>query len=244
MKLKTIELPREYKYKEGESRPEYKKYDGWNKISYSQYTSFKDNLYKGGYFYEKFLNLKEEQGIFAYYGNAVGDYLNRQDQRVDEYLTDEDKKIIDAVELPDNSVFEYEILIDLEPFGLKKTVLQGFSDFQYEVEPKLLDVGDAKTLNLDKKREFYESDEYQQTNVYGYGLEELGYKINETYLIGFGRKGNSLEQGAKYPIKLSGRVERIEHPYNRERAKQAVQDIADTCIEVHEYYQIYKKYFL
>lgn len=242
MKLKKIDLPRKYQYKEGESRPEYKKYEGWNKISISQVNSFSDETYKGGYFYQYFLGIKEDSGIFAYFGSACGDFLNRKDKRVDPYLSEEDKKILDAIEQPENAEYEYEILIDLEPFGLEKTCLQGFSDIQYEVKPKLLDVADYKTLNMDKKA-FYKSDDYIQTQIYGYGLEELGFKINETYVVGLGRKGNSLEPGAKYPMKLSGVVERIENPYDRKKGIEAIKTVVKTCLEIDKYYKTYNRYF-
>lgn len=243
MRLKTIELPKKYEYKEGESRPEYKKYNGWNKISYSQATSFKSGEYTGQYFANYFLKIKEESGIFAAFGTYCGEYLDRKNQKIAEYLSKDCKKTLDAIEHPEDAEYEYEILIDLEPFGLKKTCLQGFTDMQYQVSENTYDVVDFKTLNLDKKKEFYEWDDYQQTNIYGYGLEELGKKVNEVYVIGLGRKGNSLEPDAKYPLRLSGIVERIDNPYDRERAILAIKDIVKICVDISDHYKTYLKYF-
>ena len=249
MVIKKINTPKKYEYVKGESRPEYKKYNGWNKVSYSQITSFLSEEYKGDYFIGYFEGIRDEGSIFSFFGSACGDYLNRKNQRVDEYLLDECKAVLDAIELPEHADFEYEILIDLEPFGLEKTVIQGFSDVQWEVAPKVLNVRDAKTLNLEKKKDFYGSDEYQQLNTYGYGLEELGFTINETSVIGLGRKGNTLDKTARSKagnplwLRLSGEVEIIERPYNRQEAKQYMQKIAKTCIEISEYFEFYKKYF-
>lgn len=247
--LKILDLPRKYEYKEGESRPEYKKYNGWNKVSYSQITSFISEEYKGDYFASYFMGIKDEGNIFSFFGSACGDYLNRKDQRVDDYLEKQDKVILDGIEQPEESEYEFEILIDLEKFGLKETVLQGFSDIQYEVSPKNLNVHDYKTLTLDKKRDFYGSGEYQQLNVYGYGLEELGYKINKTSVFGLGRSGNTINKdavskaGNPLYLRLSGEVEEIKRDYNRVEAEEYIKKVAKVCIEISNYFKIYKKYF-
>lgn len=244
-----IDLPKKYNYEEGVSRPEYKKYEGWNKVSYSQVTSFLSEEYKGDYFMGYFVGKRDDGNIFSFFGSGCGDYLNRQDQRIDEYLSPECKKTLDAIQQPEHADYEYEILIDLEPFGLEKTVLQGFSDIQYEIAPKTLNIHDYKTLNLTKKKEFYESDDYQQLNTYGFGLEELGYKIGKTSVFGLGRKGNTLDKnkfnksGDPLWLRLSGEVEEIDRPYNREEAKKYVQKIADTCVKIDNYFKVYKKYF-
>jgi len=249
MELSKIDLPRKYEYKEGESRQEYQKYNGWNKVSYSQITSFLSDDYKGDYFAGYFMGIRDGGNIFSYFGSACGDYLNKQDQRIDEYLSKEDKETLDSIERPDNAVYEYEILINLEPFGLEKTVLQGFSDIQYEVAHKVLNVHDYKTLNLDKKKDFYESDDYQQLNTYGYGLEELGFSINKTSVFGLGRQGNTTDTTAYSKVgnplwlRLSGIVEEIDRPYNREEAEKYIYKIAETCKKISEYKRVYEKYF-
>ncbi len=250
MQLSKINLPRKYQHVEGQSRPEYKKYEGWNKVSYSQITSFLSEEYKGSYIGGYFMGIKDDGNIFSFFGSACGDYLNRQDQRIDDYLTEECKKTLDNIEQPDHAVYEYEILIDLEPFGLEKTVLQGFSDIQYEVGAMILNVHDYKTLNLEKKKEFYGSDDYQQLNTYGFGLEELGYGINKTSVFGLGRKGNTLDKGAVSKIgnplwlRLSGEVEEIDRPYNRDEAKEYIKKIAETCLKIDRYYAVYNKYLI
>lgn len=247
--LKVLDLPRKYEYKERKSRPEYKKYNGWNKVSYSQVTSFVSEEYRGDYFAQYFMGIEDDGNIFSFFGSACGDYLNRKDQRVDDYLEEKDKTILDGIEQPKESEYEFEILIDLEKFGLKKTVLQGFSDIQYEVGPKLLNVHDYKTLTLDKKRDFYSSEDYQQLNVYGYGLEELGYKINKTSVFGLGRSGNTInkdavnKKGEPLYLRLSGEVEEIKRDYNRVEAEEYIKKIAKICIEISNYFKIYKKYF-
>lgn len=254
-KLKKVNLPKTYQYIEGVSRPEYKKFDGWQKISFSQFTSFldeDDEGYRGSYIGGYILGEKDKGNEFSYFGSACGDYVNPQDQRVDEYLDDDDKAVLDPIikEHPENAEFEFEILIDLETFGLERTCLQGFSDRQHLVEDGSVEITDYKTLNMVKKKNYYASDSYNQMQVYGYGLEELGYNIGRTYVTGLGRKGNKLDKTALHyngttnmGIRLSGEVEIIDNPYNRKKAENAIKEIVKVCLTIHEYKKVYEKYF-
>lgn len=245
MKLTKIQLPKSYEYKEGISRPEYKKFDKWNKISYSQWTSFKD--YKLGYIQDYILGVGNgESGIFANFGSNCGDYLNPYDDRTDGYplLSSNDIAILQPLKdaHPVGAEFEYEILIDLESFGLEKTCLQAFTDRQYFVGDKL-EINDYKTLTMKTKKAFYESEDYKQLSVYGYGLEELQFLIGDMYVTALGRSGNTTEKDNKNVLRLSGEIERIDKPYDREKAKKIIQNIADDCIVISNYFSVYNKYF-
>lgn len=244
-KLEKTELPKKYEYREGISRPEYKKFDGWDKISYSQNGSFKD--YKEQYLQDYILGFGNgESGMFAKYGSDCGDYLNPYDDRK-EYplLSTEDKVILNTLKNnhPEGAQFEYEIIIDLEPFGLEKTCVQAFTDRQYFVGDKL-NVNDYKTLTIKTKKAYYESDDYKQLSIYGYGLEELGFTIGEMYVVGLGRLGNTTEAGNKNVLRLSGEIIRVEKPYDREKAISAVKEIVKNCKEIADYYKVYKKVFI
>ncbi len=243
MKTK-INLPRKYDYKEGKTNPIYKKFDGWNKISYSQYTSFKE--YTMGYLRNYILRIgTDESGMFANYGSNCGDYLNPYDEGEYLMLSKEDIVILDSLKTkhPENAEFEYEILIDLEFFGLEKTVLQGFTDRQHLTELKKTEVTDYKTLTVKTKKAFYESDEYQQLSTYGYGLEELGFDIGDMYVTGLGRSGNTTEKGNKNVLRLSGEIVNIPKPYDREKAKGVLESITNVCLEISEYFEVYNLNF-
>lgn len=138
--------------------------------------------------------------------------------------------------------FEYEVIIDLEPFGLEKTCVQCFTDRQYFVRDKL-NINDYKTLTVKTKKAYYESDDYTQLDVYGFGLEELGFSIGEMYVVGLGRSGNNTIQGDKNVLRLSGEIIRISKPYDREKAKKTIENIVKICKEISELYTTYKKYF-
>lgn len=243
MKATKIELPKKYQYLEGISRPEYKKFDGWNKISYSQNGSFKD--YKLGYLRDYVLGLStEDSGIFARFGSDCGDYLNPNDKREYDLLSTEDRIILNTLlnSHPQDAQFEFEILIDLEPFGLEKTCVQAFTDRQYFVGDKL-NVNDYKTLTIKTKKAYYESDEYKQLLIYGYGLEELGNIIGRMYVVGLGRLGNTTEKENKNVLRLSGEIIEIDKPYDRIKAISAVEEIVENCKEISEYWKIFNKIF-
>jgi len=244
MKLTKIELPKKYEFREGTNEL-YKKYDGWYKISYSQANSFKDYFYT--YLKEYILGFKSpEQGIFADFGGQVGSYLDITDTTTDyPLLSKEDKAILDALKNAHEkgSQFEFEIIIDLEPFGIEKTVLQGFSDKQYLDENGLLVVSDYKTLNLATKKKYYLSEDYKQLYIYGYGLEELGFEIGDIYVTGLGRKGNNTIEGDKNKLRLSGEIEILPKTYTRKKGEEAIKEIVEACKKISEYNSAYKTYF-
>ena len=241
--MKTIKLPKQYQYIEGQSRPEYKKYDGWQKISYSQFTSFKD--YRAGYIQNYFLGNASESGIFAEYGSSCGNYLNPYDTNEYELLSAEDIAVLESLKQnhPKNADFEYEILIDLEPFGLEKTCVQAFTDRQHLTDEGLLDILDYKTLTIKTKKAYYESDEYMQLGLYAFGLEELGFKIGRTSVTGLGRLGNTTEQGNKNVLRLSGEIIEIEKTYDRKKVILAIKEIMKNCNEICEYFSVFNLFF-
>lgn len=246
-----IELPRKYEYIEGKTNPLYKKYDGWNKISYSQYSSFCSDEYKGGYIAKYFLGLEDSGNVFSDFGKFCGEYLNTTEQIQDSYLDESDLKVLNQVisEHPANSVFEYEVVIDLEPYGLEKTVLQGFTDRQY-IQDGLTHVTDFKSGNFIEKEKYYGSEEYTQTDIYCLGLELLGHSIGQNTVTLMGRKGNKLDKTALHSngktnmgLRLDGLVGVIDREYNREKAEKSLRDIIKTAIQISDYYKVFNKYF-
>ena len=243
MELQQVNLPKKYEYKEGITNPLYKQYHNWNKVSYSQINSFKD--YTSGYIQDYILGKrKDDSGIFANFGSSVGNWLNPYDQGEYEMLSQNDIDILQPLKdnHPKGSVFEYEIIISLEPFGLEKTCIQCFTDRQYIENGKLI-ISDYKTLTVKTKKAYYESDEYKQLDIYGYGLEEQGYTIGDMYVTGLGRSGNTAEKGNKNVLRLSGEIITINKPYNREKSLKIMGEIVETCKEISNYFSIYKKVF-
>lgn len=235
--MKTIKLPKLY-LNEGGNYPEHL---GKFKISYSQLGSFKD--YKIGYLRDYILNLKsEDSGIFAMYGGLCGKYF--EDGSTSEYLTKNDKEIIDKIPKFNSSRYESEIVIDLEPFGLKSSVLQGFSDHEY-VEADKLFVDDLKTGNSTNMQAKYgDMNKYFQTRLYAYQREKEGFIIGGCKVFHLGRKGNNLILGDKNVLRLFGDIDLIHTPYLKKDVEEYLKNIVvPTCIEISDYYSVYLKYF-
>jgi len=237
MKLKTIDLPRKYQYTEGDTNSLYERFKGWNKLSYSQYSSFKDPSYISGYFGKYFLGVKDDGNIFSDFGGLCGEYWEALKT---EGLNEEDIEVLSTLPRPETARYETEIVIDLEPFGLEKTCMQGFIDQEDEPELKKLVIKDLKTGNHKDKPAYYGSQDYQQTTIYCFCRDLEGYEILDSGVILLERKGNGME---KYPLKLSGKMLEIPTPYSRERAETFLKLAAKTCINISEYYKLYKKLF-
>lgn len=250
--MKKINLPS--KYENPSNNPDYVKFEGWNKISYSSASSFKEPMYKGDFIKNKFLLLPSDQGIFGAFGNMTGSYLDLSDPSYyHEYMETpviykgitvpkSSAQVLKDFKQPDNSHYEFEIVIDLEPFGLEKTCMQGFLD-RATFDGNLVRIVDFKTGSIVSKKAYYSGPDYNQLDIYGYGLEELGYEIDEniTKVILFDRKGNSFT--GVYPLYLTGEVLTIERTYNKDTARKVLENIAKTCVEISDYFAVYNKYF-
>ena len=238
MKATKIELPKKY-LNEGGNYPQHL---GKEKISYSQLGSFKE--YKLGYLKDYVLGLgTEDSGIFALYGGFCGKYF--EDGTRSAYLTDSDIEILNKIPKFRASKFESEIVIDLEPFGLKDCVLQGFSDHEYYEEDKKLFIDDLKTGNsANMKTKYGDMNKYFQTRLYAYQRENEGFEIGGCRVYHLGRKGNNLIIGDKNVLRLSGELDIIETPYKREDIEKYLkEDVVPTCIEISEYWKIFNKIF-
>lgn len=235
--MKAIKLPKKYLNEGGK----YPQHLNKQKISYSQLGSFKD--YKLGYLRDYILGLgTNDSGIFALYGGFCGKYF--EDGTRSEYLTDSDIETINKIPKFESSKYESEIVIDLEPFGLKACVLQGFSDHEYEEDKKLF-IDDLKTGNSTNMQAKYgDMNKYFQTRLYAYQRENEGYSIGGCKVYHLGRKGNNLVLGDKNVLRLSGDLDIIETPYQREDVEKYLKEtVVPLCIEISEYYSLYNSIF-
>lgn len=227
-----IELPKVYENENGN----YPQYLGRPKLSYSQYTSFKDDLYRGRYISNYFMGIPDPGNIFSDYGGKCGEYLEKQDISD---LSEFDREVLDSIHTPENSRFEVEVVVDMLPLTGVDFVMQGFIDRESKTDHGLYII-DFKTGNHTDKAEYYASEEYGQTTLYSFVRESEGEEIAYSGVILFERKGNGME---KYPLRLSGEVKEIETPYSKERAMKLFDDIAKVTVEISDYYKLYKKYF-
>ena len=209
----------------------YPQHVGKPKISYSQYTSWTDPLYKNDYIRSYFMGEKQEPGIYAKFGSACGKYLETEE--VDEtWLSEDDVMILRKLSRPLDAKYEGEIVIDRGWY-----VIQGFIDQEYKVDGKLY-IKDLKTGNIKTKVPFYSSDKYQQTTIYTYGRLQENFDIEYSGVILLGRKGDGDRWGN---LRLSGEIKEIPTPYSNERAKKALINIDVAAIEISNAYELFLK---
>jgi len=230
MKNDTV-LPKKYEIYDTTPK-KYYKYEGREKISYSQYNSFKDPLYKNDYIIQYFLGVRLESGIYAEFGSSCGNFFEDGVTIDSNWLSESDVEILKKVPRPEGARYESEIVIDCGDL-----VLQGFSDQEVDSESGL-HILDMKTGNTDSKIAFYGSDEYQQTTLYSYCREQEGHKIGYSGVILLGRKGNGYKG---HPLRLSGVIEYIPTPYTRERAEKALEKVKKVAEEISDLYKVFLK---
>jgi len=238
-----LDLPS--KYTNRYDIPEREKYVGWNQMSYSTYTAFVDETYRGEFIARKLLGMELPQPLFAKFGNLVGDSIaciGEGNPLVIEYLSDKDIEVIKGMDYPDGAEYEKEILIDMKPFGLDKTVFVGYIDRFVDWGDGTVNVDDFKTGSIEKKVDFYSGDDYVQTDVYSFGYlkENPKAKVLNKVLI-LDRKGNSMLPGAKYPLRLSGKIHTVIREYDEAKAISTLKDIAAAAKELDKYVKVCAK---
>ncbi len=235
-----MDLPK--KFKNFTSDPRWDKYEGKPQLSYSQYTSFNDKSYWREYYVQYFSGIKSESNEFAEFGSLIGTTIEQigLGQEITTGISDEDLKVIkENFDFTGKNKYEDFILIDCGWF-----VIIGFADRVKYLPKKTVEVEDVKTLNIKTKSSFYVSDEYQQTNLYAYFFESDGFKIKDCSVVGFGRRGNSINGTGNYKMRLDGEVVKIPTPYTKERAEKAISKIKETAEQIAKEYEIYQKLFV
>lgn len=242
MAKSKIELPIKYKIKPNTPK-KYHKHEGKPKISYSFYTSFIDNVYKGDALGGYFLGEWSDGNIFSDFGGGVGEYWEKKTKS--EFLSEEDYTHIDRLlPRPKTAKYETEVVIDRGSF-----IIQGFADQEDEPEEGKLIMTDLKTGNHKDKPLFYASEDYQQTTLYSYCRDLEGYEILDSQVYLLERKGNSADKtkfskaGNPLWLRLSGEMKTIKTPYSRERAERFLKKMDKTVEEISDYYKFYTKYF-
>lgn len=235
--MSEIILPKKYESRSGD----YAHLNGKYKLSYSQYSSYSDEQYQNDYYVQYFLGIRLPSGEFAEFGSAVGEYIEykAKGELKQGLLSEEDMKVIDScVDFPDGCVYEDEVALDLGDF-----VVEGYIDRSHYLLDNKIAIRDYKTLNIDKKADFYASDEYGQTTLYCYFKETQGFQIETSEVLGLGRKGTSLNGTGNWKMRLSGEYKIIPTPYSKERAEQVINKIKQTAEKISDEYKIFLKLF-
>jgi len=227
-KIKMLDLPRVYTNPNGN----YPQHKGKPYISYSAYTSHREEGYRGEGFANYFLGIRSEGNIFTSYGSDCGKYFETGSERGE--LSDFDVSVIASIDRPAESIYEREIVIDRGTY-----IIVGYIDIEFK--DKGLVIQDLKTGSISSKAAFYESQEYQQTTLYSHARMLEGEEIQYSGVILLDRKGNGQEA---HPMRLTGDVLLIKTPYSKERAEKLLESMDKTTLEIAEYYRVFKKYLL
>ena len=225
--------------------PKFAPHLGKPQMSYSAYTSWTEDQYRGEFIAQKFLGLTLPSGIFANYGTACGEYIEMNGEipedaeslRCRDMLSQSDIDFLNTVERPPVSEFEREILL-----VRKKYCIIGYIDRCTTLADTSLHVRDYKTGN-DKKVKFYGSDDYQQTNLYAYALESEGETVTQCDVELLYRKGNTTDKSSKNVLRLEGGSAIVDTPYTPERAEKFLKKMDKVADEIADYHYFFHKFF-
>ena len=227
--------------------PKFEKYNGLPRVSYSAYTSWREDAYRGSFIAAKILGIPDEGNMFTDFGSACGEFLEtRQTEEVKQspFLSEADMQILHSVNIPADSEFEREIMIKRTDSikGADYCIL-GYVDRATTSPEALVDVIDYKTGGEKKIKEYAGSD-YNQTKLYAYALEEEGEEIGYVGVELLLRKGNTLEPGNKHVLRLEGTIEEIPTPYDKKEVEFFLEGFDKVVWEISDAITFYNKYFV
>lgn len=231
-------LPKIFKNNTG--NPEFDKYENMPYVSYSQLTSYLDENYWMEYYTQYFSGISSGGNAFSEFGGLIGKTIEEigTNQEITTDISEEDLKVIkNNFNFEGINKYEDPCIIDFGDF-----ILIGYAD-KVLYEGTEVEVMDVKTLNLDKKADYYASKDYRQTTLYSYYFETKGYKIKDSYVFGFGRKGSQIDGQGNFKMRLSGEVKKIPTPYSKERAEEALEYVRETTKKISEDWKIYQRLF-
>lgn len=230
----TLVMPKKYEAKE----EKFMYADGLPKISYSQYSSWNDPLYKNQYILGYMFGIPQPGNIFSDFGGYCGIFLETGGEECHPSLTEETIATLRKIERPANAEYEKEtVLVRETQYGSYS--VQGFIDQTFDNEDGTTTVIDLKTGNPDSKIEYYGSKKYQQTTLYSYYLDTMeNKKIGYSGVILACRKGNG--RGV-HVLRLPGQLEHIPTPYSRERAETFLLEVDRTVKEISDMYKVFLK---
>jgi len=226
--------------------PKFKKDNGLPRMSYSAYTSWKSDMYRGAFIADKFLGIPDPGNMFTDFGSGCGEYLEAKGMKDEKaetsaLLSPSDLETLNKVNLPEGSVFEREIILKRETkFG--PYFILGYIDRETQTPECLLDIIDYKTGGAKKSKD-YSGSEYNQTRLYAYAREKDGEEIGYVGVELLHRLGNSLVPGDKNVLRLEGTIEEIATPYDVRETEFFLEGFDKVAMEISDNLTFYNKYF-
>lgn len=232
-----MELPKVFEDR-FKTNPEHK---GKPKISYSQATSYLSEEYNLDYYRSYFLNIRDSGNDFSSFGTFVGEYIEHKAKGEIKVggLSQEDINHLDRlIDYPDNCEYEDEVVYDFGDF-----VMEGYVDRTHYDKNNTIHIRDYKTGNIEKKVDYYASNEYVQTVLYASYKQKQGFVVGNVEVFMLGRKGNSLNGSGNFKMRLDGTFEKIPNVFSQDRVDEAEAMIRKAAEGISKDYKIFKKYF-
>lgn len=200
-------------------------------ISYSSVSSWFE--YKEDFIKQKFAGIKLPDGIYALMGNYIGEAIENGFFAQDNHKGFAGQENLDFKRYRKEGA-EYEKLIVIDMGGY---LIIGFIDIFY-IENEQLNVEDMKSGGKGKEK-VYESDEYIQTVLYGYAIEQEYGKEPKIGVNFIRREGSHVNP----PLKIGKEQFYIPNIYSKERVRTALEKVDKAVHEISELYTTYLKFF-
>lgn len=214
-------------------------------LSYSQLNTWKRS--KRDYIRQYFLGEKDENaGLQKYgdFGHKVGEAFENND-----FSAFEEDEIKFLKTVPKYDEFEREIRLEMDGFFIKgyidtnskpeQSISQEIIGKNTIVGEYIKKIADYKTGDIGKKKGDYESEDYNQVEIYAAALEqEFGIVPDEAKVFLIGRSGNAF---AGETLELTKEFVTIEREITPEILKKVKDGVQKTAEEISDYYQAFLK---
>lgn len=207
--------------------------DGVYYLSYSQISTWKKS--KREYIRQYFMGEKFEGNAYTEFGSKVGEALENNDF---EGFTPKEKEFLKTI--PRYDEFEREIKLQMDGFYIKGFIDTNTSVYSIPNKKKieLVDkIADYKTGDVEKKTAEYESDDYQQLDIYAGAIrQETGSLPSDVKVFLIDRTGNAFKGET---LKLGSKFTTITKNVTDERVDQVLEDVQKVAEEISNYYKLY-----
>lgn len=207
--------------------------DGVYYLSYSQISTWKKS--KREYIRQYFMGEKFEGNAYTEFGSKVGEALENNDY---DGFTAKEKKFLKTI--PRYDEFEREIKLQMDGFYIKgfidtNTVL--YTDENKESKELVDKIADYKTGDITKKAVEYESDDYNQLDIYAGAIrQDTGKLPSNVKVFLIDRTGNAFKGET---LKLGSEFVTITKTVTDKRVDKVLEDVQVIAEEISRYYKLY-----
>lgn len=203
--------------------PKKDKKTGKQMVSYSQLSCYKESFrnYVRRYFFSEKFNGND----YTDFGHKVGTALENDDYSG--FTKTEQTTLKKVIRYDD---FERRIEWHFEEF-----FVLGFIDTSTTIPTH---IGDYKTGDPDKVTVKYESEEYQQLEIYSGAIQqETGFLPKEAQVFIIERIGNQYKE----KLKVGKRIVIVTRDINQEKIDEVKKDVLKVVQEISDYYKVFLK---